>query len=307
MIFFIQKMISDLKRADYFRYFPDSPDLEPWGIWISASGSTIVPPGNPYPPMPHPGDHHFEWESGRVLESLQIVMVSSGKGILETAQTEPMRIGAGSVFLLRPGVWHRYKPDPETGWRESWVELRGRVVADLLESGRIPNGPVLGGNRLATLLEEILETIHERSAGGNSFIRQELSAEALRILVLLSVTTGEESPGETLRDAVVRAQHHLAEHHAEPLDMQNMARMLGVSYSSFRRAFRKETGLSPWQYLMDVRLNRARRLLSSRGAKLESVADAVGFSSAFHLSATFKKAYGVSPNNWRKQHRQGNR
>jgi AraC-like DNA-binding protein len=79
--------------------------------------------------------------------------------------------------------------------------------------------------------------------------------------------------------------------------------MLGVSYSSFRRAFRKETGLSPWQYLMSVRLNRARRLLSSRGTKLESVAAAVGFSSAFHLSAAFKKAYGVSPGNWRKQDR----
>jgi AraC-like DNA-binding protein len=54
---------------------------------------------------------------------------------------------------------------------------------------------------------------------------------------------------------------------------------------------------------MSVRLNRARRLLSSRGTKLESVAAAVGFSSAFHLSAAFKKAYGVSPGNWRKQDR----
>ena len=54
--------------------------------------------------------------------------------------------------------------------------------------------------------------------------------------------------GETLRAAVTRAEHH-----AESLDMQDMARMLRVSYSSFRRAFLKETGLSPWQYLMSVR------------------------------------------------------
>jgi AraC-like DNA-binding protein len=52
---------------------------------------------------------------------------------------------------------------------------------------------------------------------------------------------------------------------------------------------------------MSVRLNRARRLLSSRGSKLESVAAAVRFSYAFHLSAAFKKAYGVSPSMWKKQ------
>jgi AraC-like DNA-binding protein len=308
MIFFIQNMTNLSKKNertkdDYFRYFPDTKDLERWGIWVSASGIATVAPGNPYPPLPHPGDHHFEWERGRVLESLQIVMVTAGEGLLETRQTGVKRIAAGSVILLRPGVWHRYKPDPETGWRESWIEMRGRVVTDLLQSGTIPDGPLLRGSRLTSLLEELLETIHRRTGAKIPTHRPELSAEALRMLALLCGMEAEEPAGETLRAAVTRAEHHLAEHHAESLDMQDMARMLGVSYSSFRRAFRKETGLSPWQYLMSVRLNRARRLLSSRGTKLESVAAAVGFSSAFHLSAAFKKAYGVSPGNWRKQDR----
>jgi transcriptional regulator GlxA family with amidase domain len=50
-----------------------------------------------------------------------------------------------------------------------------------------------------------------------------------------------------------------------------------------------------------VRLNRARRLLSAEGKKLEEVASTVGFSSAFPLSAAFKRSYGLSPSMWRKQ------
>ena len=310
MIFCIQEMTISPTRvmsnpSDYFRYFPDTPDLEHWGIWVSASGIATVAPGNPYPPLPHPGDHHFEWERGRVLESLQIVKVTAGEGLLETRQNGARRIGAGSVILLRPGVWHRYKPDPQTGWRESWIEIRGRVVTDLLQSGTIPDGPLLRGSRLTSLLEDLLETIHRRTGAEIPTQRPELSAEALKMLALLCGIEAEEPAWETLRAAVTRAEHHLAEHHAESLYMQDMARMIGVSYSSFRRAFRKETGLSPWQYLMSVRLNRARRLLSTEGKKLEEVASTVGFSSAFHLSAAFKKAYGISPNVWRQQHQQG--
>ena len=100
---------------------------------------------------------------------------------------------------------------------------------------------------------------------------------------------------------VLRAGHYLAEYHAEALDMREVASRLGVSYSSFPRSFVRETGLSPWQYVMRLRIERARRLLSSGDAKLEDIALRIGFSSAFHLSTAFRQAEGIAPSVWRKK------
>lgn len=291
--------------GDYFRYFPDNPDLERWGVWVAASGIATIPAGSPYPPPLHPGDHHFEWKRGRVLESLQILLISSGSGWFETRSSGKQTIGPGTAFLVLPGLWHRYRPDPSTGWQESWIELRGRVIEDLLGSGALSPTSVLQKGAVVAALEEIHHTIHRKVCGKSPVHRPELSAEALRALSLLTQNDRQEQDAGALQSAVTRAEQYLAEHHAEALDMQDLSRQLGVSYTSFRRAFRKETGLSPWQYLLSVRLNRARRLLSAEGKKLEEVASAVGFSSAFHLSGAFKKTYGISPNVWRKQHQQG--
>jgi len=283
---------------DYFLYFPDTPELELWGIWIAASGISTIAPRTHYPPPVHPDDHHFDWKHGRTLEALQIVLITDGSGWLETRGGGRRRIRAGSGFVLPPGVWHRYRPDAATGWRESWIEIRGRVINELLGAGTLPVYRVIGVGS-AGLLEEILETIHRKVVSAPSAHRPELSAEALRCAALLS-RVEEKGAGDPLGNAVIRAEHYLAEHHAEPLNMQDLAGELGVSYSSFRRCFRKATGLSPWQYLLNTRLNRARRLLYSGDSKLEEIAGCVGFGSAFHLSAAFKKTFGISPDRWRR-------
>jgi AraC-like DNA-binding protein len=95
------------------------------------------------------------------------------------------------------------------------------------------------------------------------------------------------------------AEHRLANELEESIDMRQLARALGLSYSHFRRAFREQTGYAPWQYLTRQRLLRAQVLLKASDATLDEIADQVGFSSGFHLSAKFKKAYGMAPSNWR--------
>lgn len=97
------------------------------------------------------------------------------------------------------------------------------------------------------------------------------------------------------------AEEHLAEHQSENVDLEALARKLGVGYFYFRRIFREQTGLSPWQYLLSSRLARARRLMASGDETLASIAETAGFGSSFHISSAFKKAHGVSTDTWRKQ------
>jgi hypothetical protein len=106
-------------EENYFRYFATSPDMEVWGVTVTAAGFTRVRAGSPYPPSSHPGDHQFDWTHGRVLDALQVVLIANGGGRFETHATGSREIHAGMAFALLPGVWHRYRPDEGRGWEES--------------------------------------------------------------------------------------------------------------------------------------------------------------------------------------------
>lgn len=299
MIHCIQKMT--LGMENHFRYFPASPELLRWGAVLTASGFTRVPPGSAYPPAGHPEDHHFDWDQGRIIEALQLVLVSEGSGWLETLATRRRRVEAGMAFLLLPRTWHRYRPDPHTGWVESWIELQGPVIDNLLAARSFPPATVLRRGAIEIGLEEILNAIHRRVFSGSHGIQAELSAAALQALARFSRLPPSGPPRlSAIQRAVHRAEKHLTEHFREPIHVERLAADLGVAYSHFRRAFQAHTGFAPWRYVIQLRLTRARRMLAASDAKLDDIAAQVGFNSGFHLSSAFKQAYGISPDPWRK-------
>jgi len=149
-----------------------------WGLGVTASGYTRVPAKSAYPPKRHPEDHQFDWAHGRVLDALQVVLISSGGGWLETRVCKERRVEAGMVFLLLPGVWHRYRPDPGTGWEESWIEVQGPVVNELLKAKTFPEGSVLRAGAMDAGLDEVLDIIHQRARGGANGFDPEFSAAA---------------------------------------------------------------------------------------------------------------------------------
>jgi AraC-like DNA-binding protein len=285
---------------NYFRYLPVSPDLLRWGIALSASGFTRVPPGATYPPAKHPEDHQLDWKRGRVIDALQIVLISEGQGWLETRNIRRRRVEADMMFLLLPNSWHRYRPDPSVGWVESWIEVRGTLVDDLLKSGTVSSHLSLRRGALQSGLEETLNHIHQRVLSDSFGNHPELSALAMQTLSRCTQITAGEPRASQIERAIQRAERHLQDHYKEPLNIEELAENLGVAYSHFRRAFRAQTGFSPWQYVIHLRLTRARYLMASTDTILEDVAAQVGFSSGFHLSNAFKQAFGISPTPWRK-------
>lgn len=82
---------------------------------------------------------------------------------------------------------------------------------------------------------------------------------------------------------------------AEDLDLVELASEIGLSPSHFSRMFRKTTGLSPHQYVVQRRLDRAQRLLSSTRLSIGEIANAVGFYDQSHLVRQMRRVKGVTP------------
>jgi AraC family transcriptional activator FtrA len=104
-------------------------------------------------------------------------------------------------------------------------------------------------------------------------------------------------------DGLAATRAWIQERLAEPLSIDAMARHAGYSARTFARRFRAETGTTPLQWLIGLRVTEARRLLEATDASVEEVASRAGFGGAVALRQHFARLVGTSPTAYRRAFR----
>jgi AraC-like DNA-binding protein len=138
----------------------------------------------------------------------------------------------------------------------------------------------------------------QRSIGVQSL----LSTMGLHLLaILLKAGRGQAGAPRLIEHKIQEAQRILASRYHEELSMEKLARELNVSYSSFRQSFKAQTGISPKQYQIQIRLHKAQDFLANTAKSISEIGEILGFDSGFHFSKQFKDCIGVAPLIWRKQ------
>ncbi|HEY5756233.1 MAG TPA: AraC family transcriptional regulator [Steroidobacter sp.] len=84
------------------------------------------------------------------------------------------------------------------------------------------------------------------------------------------------------------------------VELATLAELAGLSQSHYSRAFKASTGLAPYQWQLQARVERAKHLLLNTNGSLQDVAEATGFVDAVHFGRTFRKMTGATPAAWRK-------
>jgi AraC-like DNA-binding protein len=288
-------------RPDFRRYLVNPPESEIWGLAVTGCGRQHCPAGSAYPPPGHPADHVFEWERGRVLGACQVVFIAEGSGVFESRAAGLVPVTAGTAIIVLPGVWHRYAPDAKTGWTELWIELQGPVSNALFKKGLLsPDRAVVALER-STDLEGLMNAIQKRLSSSSAGFDPEASALGLQVLSLVAETPRLRALDRPISGFVARAEQLLTDAVDKPPAIPRLARDLGVAYSYFRREFKRHTGLAPYQYVRRLRLEKARRMIGSSSESIQSISERLGFASAYHLSAAFKKEFGQAPDHWRRR------
>lgn len=280
----------------FFRYLPRNPNDDDWGATVLDAGHGTVPPGSEYPLPGHPEDHEFTWEKGRCLDAYTFVYITAGSGTFDSEPSGEVPVEAGSVFLVFPNVWHRYRPLLESGWDEYWVECEGeQLEAAVRRCGMVPESPVMRVGHDDALLRcflNIAETIKQGDPGFEPIIAMRSLEIVARIRSLLKISgaAGVTTPEKLVKQVQLRMRKALG----ESVDFHELAHQLGMSYSTFRRIFKKETGRAPGEYFIEMKMNRARQLLLA-DKPIQEVADLLGFDSVYYFSRLFKSRTGTSP------------
>lgn len=103
------------------------------------------------------------------------------------------------------------------------------------------------------------------------------------------------------RPQLRRLDAFMREHLAEDISVKALAELAGLSPFHFVRVFKQTTGLTPHRYLLERRLERARELLRCRSLALAEVAITAGFCDQSHFTLHFKRAYGLTPGEFRRR------
>lgn len=225
-------------------------------------------------------------------------LVLSGEGTYHNAETgEAVRVSRGDLIFVPQGC--RYLAEWTGGeGGVSYVSLHFCFASPALLSRE--GGFVLQRVTVADLDSlladyEYILSHHEEEGEAHLAVLARFYAVLSRIYPLL---LREEHPATDER--IRAALHFMEEHFAEPISVEQLAAVAGMSEPRFYPAFKAALGVSPVVYLNRLRVERAiLLLLSDPEEPIERISDAVGFSSATYFRRVFRAATGKTPRAYR--------
>ena len=206
-------------------------------------------------------------------------------------------IGPGDVLLFNPGDSHGCVQE------DGVLDYRGlniprdamRALAERSADLRVPPGftqPVVRDRELARRLA----ALHRAVLEDGSPLRLE-EALVLAFDHLLPDYAGQAETA-ACRAEVARACVFMRDRFAQPLTLADISRQAGLSKSALVRAFAREKGVTPYRYLLAVRVDRARQMLE-QGRSPAETALAAGFSDQSHFTNCFTAITGLTPGAYR--------
>ncbi len=288
-------------KSSFSRYLPVNEEALRWEIYCNDAGYGHIPAGASYPlhPEDHPRSYASTVATGRVLREFQVVYITSGSGWLKDHVRGRQEIKAGDIFILFPGVWHAYSPNIETGWQEYWVGFSGEHANRLHRNGLFdPSKPIhhLGVNQeIMADYEHIVQLCRDQTPG----FQIRLGALVLQLLAHIhaSEMTSQTAHGD--RDLIKGARSLMQMHLESGIEVEQLADELGVAYTHLLNIFRQYTGLTPYQYFLQLRIHRARELLLNQDLSIKEVAALLNFENQYYFSRLFKRKTGLSPTQWK--------
>ena len=148
----------------------------------------------------------------------------------------------------------------------------------------------------------LLDTLASRPERMDQFL------DMLKILYELSLDTGartlaSHSFAKACHDResrrVNKVQEYIAQHYAEEIKLEDLAALVAMAPSAFSRFFKQHTGRSPVDFIIDVRLGAAARMLVDTSTSVSEICYACGFNNLSNFNRTFKARRGYTPREFR--------
>ncbi len=258
-----------------------------------------------------------DWSKGlSIHETFEMVYIKSGKGIFEIGN-QNVEIGPNDIVIIKPNQYHKLTVTSDAScdfivlyfkfMNGSNHALSEVSLGDFInfvsgkESGAFIKLKVSHKNDIIVLLNRILK----EKAGdqlGSDFLNYLMLME---LFVLISRALKAEwensikNKSPKIKELMHSAISFILNNYEREISITDIAKYVFLSPSYFTRAFKEDTGLSPMQYLLNVRIKRSCELLEETDLKVGEIAHSVGFSNQQRFNDMFKKQIKMTPMQYR--------
>lgn len=267
-----------------------------WGLTVNTVGRQLVGVNAEYPPRNHPTRYLFSTQKGRILDEYQLLYIVEGGGWFISKSQKKTQIKAGNMFLLFPGEWHNYEPNKSIGWTEYWIGFKGEnldvFVNNNFFSKQKPIFNIGYSEEIIQLYKQAVRTAQSQQTGF-----QQILAGIVNYLLGIAYSQDKFASFEEQRVTkyIQKAKVYMLENFHTRITPEDVAVNIGMSYSSFRHIFKKYTGFSPHQYILELRIRKSQELLTNTILTSQEIAFEIGFDNPDYFCTAFKKRIGKSP------------
>lgn len=235
------------------------------------------------------------------MDEFQLLFIINGTGTFESRHCPPTDISAGNVILLFPGEWHSYCSNAETGWDEYWVGFDGLNMRNIMRSSFFSlTKPVfkIGIDDEFISYYKAVINYAEQEAVGYQQVASSIVRHMLGLLYYKNQNSlfSDRDVVEKINQARVIIRENINTH----LSPAEVAERLGLGYSWFRKAFKKYAGISPAQFQLQIRLQRAKELLLNTNLSVSEIAYELTFDTPGQFSTFFRQKAGMTPKEFRR-------
>ncbi|MCF7974399.1 MAG: AraC family transcriptional regulator [Phycisphaerae bacterium] len=229
-----------------------------------------------------------------------IEYVARGKGEV-TLKDKTYPLVAGAVFAYGPDVPHIITTDPRDRLVKYFVDFSGTRALSLLTE----YAPHPGHMVHTSSPTQILRLFEDLIANGQNVTRYSdaICATLLEVLMLKVAETAvsHDFVGSMAFATYQTCCEYIREHCVSLQTLTQIADACHMDEAYLCRLFKRFGELSPYKYLNRLKLNMAAMRMQAPDTPIKQIAYELGFSSPFHFSRAFKKAYGVSPDSFRRR------
>lgn len=236
------------------------------------------------------------------LASYLVFVVERGSGLLEYAGTRrPLQTG-DCVFLdCRKAYLHRTGPDLWTlRWAHFFGPNMGAIYKKYEERGGLPSFHARQPERFSDLLQQLYVL-----AASDDYVRDmQIYGKLVELLTLLmeeSWHPGTARTSGSKKQNLQQIKEYLDAHYDQRITLDGLAERFYINKFYLTRVFKEQFGQSVTNYLMQLRITQAKRLLRFTDRSIESIAQECGLEDANYFSRLFKKVEGIPPGEYRRQ------
>ncbi|MDR0638401.1 MAG: AraC family transcriptional regulator [Spirochaetaceae bacterium] len=239
---------------------------------------------------------HYTIRDG--VNSYLLVFTFGGKGeLLYEGKSYTLEPKEG--FLIDCRKIHQYRAVSNAGWDYHIIHFDGFAMPDYfsqIEQGKSVKFAFPPESQFCFLLERLFEVNVEMN-GRNEMLSSCLLTNMLTEIML---TLPAWDSGEIPR-RIMDVRDYIQENVRKAIALETLSKKFFISKYHLCHEFKRYIGISPNEYLITARLNKAKGLLHFADLRISEISDMTGFASLNHFFYTFKKHEGISPSEYRKQ------